>query len=129
MECDYFFMAECIFCYGCRMMQTTGFCPVLTLALRICGEQTVSFFKDVPSLLALSPINIALPFFFFPPFLFITKWMLNSFTMTFIAAIEWNGEDMLNGDFGLPDVSTPRPQTPPSGIVEVPSHAVNFSQR
>ncbi|XP_062003065.1 transcription factor E2FA isoform X1 [Rosa rugosa] len=45
------------------------------------------------------------------------------------SAIEWNGEDMLNADFGLPDVSTPRPQTPPSGIVEVPSHAVNFSQR
>ncbi|XP_062003066.1 transcription factor E2FA isoform X2 [Rosa rugosa] len=44
-------------------------------------------------------------------------------------SIEWNGEDMLNADFGLPDVSTPRPQTPPSGIVEVPSHAVNFSQR
>lgn len=49
--------------------------------------------------------------------------------MTFIAAIEWNEEDMLNADFGLPDVSIPRPRMPPSGIVEVPSHAVNFSQR
>lgn len=65
-------------------------------------------------------------------FIFVLLFVCNqlySFTTTIIAAIEWNGEDMLNADFGLPDVSTPRPQTPPSGIVEMPSHAANYPQR
>ncbi|RVW20823.1 Transcription factor E2FA [Vitis vinifera] len=32
--------------------------------------------------------------------------------------VEWNGVDMLNAEFGMADVSTPLPQTPPSGLTE-----------
>ncbi|XP_057981917.1 transcription factor E2FA [Malania oleifera] len=46
-----------------------------------------------------------------------------------IEGVEWNGMDMLHTEFGMVDVSTPRPQTPPSGIAEVPSAAVNSSQK
>ncbi|KDP36136.1 hypothetical protein JCGZ_08780 [Jatropha curcas] len=41
--------------------------------------------------------------------------------------VEWS-EDMLSADFGIPDVHTPRAQTPPSGIAEVPSGG-NSTQR
>ncbi|KAJ4979178.1 hypothetical protein NE237_009958 [Protea cynaroides] len=43
--------------------------------------------------------------------------------------VEWDGVDTLNADdFVMPDVSTPQPQTPSSGIVEVPSNG-NSNQR
>ncbi|KAK9290630.1 hypothetical protein L1049_008802 [Liquidambar formosana] len=45
------------------------------------------------------------------------------------SGVEWNGVDMLHADFGMADVSTPRPQTPPSGVTEVPPAAVNSTQR
>ncbi|KAM2976652.1 hypothetical protein FF2_013698 [Malus domestica] len=45
------------------------------------------------------------------------------------SGVGWNGTDILHADFGVTDVSTSRPQTPPSRVVEVPSHAVNFTQR
>ncbi|KAI5318884.1 hypothetical protein L3X38_038592 [Prunus dulcis] len=45
------------------------------------------------------------------------------------SGVGWNGADILHSDFGVPDVSITRPQTPPSGIAEIPPHAVNFSQR
>ncbi|CAN6719584.1 unnamed protein product [Malus baccata var. baccata] len=45
------------------------------------------------------------------------------------SGVGWNGTDILHADFGVTDVSTSRPQTPPSRVVEVPSHAVNFAQR
>ncbi|KAF3442722.1 hypothetical protein FNV43_RR16639 [Rhamnella rubrinervis] len=45
------------------------------------------------------------------------------------SGVDWNGADMLHADFGLADVSTPRPQTPPSGMAEVPTTSVDFSQR
>ncbi|KAK7838394.1 transcription factor E2FA isoform X2 [Quercus suber] len=43
--------------------------------------------------------------------------------------IEWSGMDMLHPDFGIPDVSTPRSQTPLSGMAEVPSTAFDSTQR
>ncbi|KAL6337103.1 hypothetical protein AAG906_036417 [Vitis piasezkii] len=43
--------------------------------------------------------------------------------------VEWNGVDMLNAEFGMADVSTPLPQTPPSGLTEGPSTAVNPTHR
>ncbi|XP_041024261.1 transcription factor E2FA [Juglans microcarpa x Juglans regia] len=43
--------------------------------------------------------------------------------------VEWNGMDILHADFGIADVSTPIPQTPISGMTEVPSTAVNSTQR
>lgn len=54
--------------------------------------------------------------------------MLNSLTPT-VAYVEWNGVDMLNAEFGMADVSTPLPQTPPSGLTEGPSTAVNPTHR
>lgn len=114
------------FCYCCRMMQTTGFCLMLKLALQICGERIVSFFKDVP-------LFVFYPCYSFSSFLFddyyLTVGVISSFTMTTIAGVGWNGADILHSDFGVPDVSITRPQTPPSGIAEIPPHAVNFSQR
>ncbi|XP_056159047.1 transcription factor E2FA isoform X2 [Syzygium oleosum] len=35
--------------------------------------------------------------------------------------VEWSEVDMLQPDFGMPDASIPRPQTPPSGTTEVPN--------
>lgn len=107
-------------------MQTTGSCLMLKLALQICGEQIVSFFKDVP-LFAFHPC------YSFSSFLidnyYLTVGVISSFTMTIIAGVGWNGADILHSDFGVSDVSITRPQTPPSGIAEIPPHAVNFSQR
>ena len=54
--------------------------------------------------------------------------MRNSLTST-VAGAEWNAVDMLNAEFGMADVSTPLPQTPPSGITEGPSTAVNSTHR
>lgn len=45
------------------------------------------------------------------------------------AGIEWSGMDMLHPDFGIPDVSTPRSQTPLSGMAEVPSTAFDSTRR
>lgn len=42
--------------------------------------------------------------------------------------VEWTGMDMLDADFVIADDSTPIPQTPLSGISEVPSSAVNNTQ-
>ena len=54
--------------------------------------------------------------------------MLNSLIPT-TAGIEWSGMDLLHSDFGISDVSTPRSQIPLSGMTEVPSTAVNSTQR
>lgn len=53
--------------------------------------------------------------------------MLNSST-PIMAGVEWTGMDMLDADFVIADDSTPIPQTPLSGISEVPSSAVNNTQ-
>ncbi|KAF8395448.1 hypothetical protein HHK36_019394 [Tetracentron sinense] len=36
------------------------------------------------------------------------------------SGVEWDGADTLHPEFAMADVSMPRPQTPPSGITEVP---------
>ncbi|KAF8403353.1 hypothetical protein HHK36_011455 [Tetracentron sinense] len=36
------------------------------------------------------------------------------------SGVEWDGADTLHAEFAMADVDTPRPQTPPSGINEVP---------
>lgn len=36
------------------------------------------------------------------------------------AGVEWDGMDRFNSEFMMGDVATPRPQTPPSGVTEVP---------
>ncbi|XP_041027728.1 transcription factor E2FA-like isoform X1 [Juglans microcarpa x Juglans regia] len=57
---------------------------------------------------------------FFPHVvLYLTLWMLNSLTPT-MAAVESTGMDVLHADFGIADVCTPIPETPLSGITEVP---------
>ncbi|KAK6944101.1 E2F/DP family, winged-helix DNA-binding domain [Dillenia turbinata] len=43
--------------------------------------------------------------------------------------VDWNGEELLHTDFGMAGVSTPRPQTPPSVVTEVPSATINSVQR
>ncbi|KAJ0028046.1 hypothetical protein Pint_36132 [Pistacia integerrima] len=43
--------------------------------------------------------------------------------------VEWGGVNMLHADFEMSDVSTPRAQTPPSRISEVPSSDVNNTIR
>ncbi|KAB2060028.1 hypothetical protein ES319_A11G349700v1 [Gossypium barbadense] len=35
--------------------------------------------------------------------------------------VEWSGVDLLHSDFGMAEVGTPRPETPPSRMTEVPS--------
>ncbi|KAK8546259.1 hypothetical protein V6N12_027054 [Hibiscus sabdariffa] len=42
---------------------------------------------------------------------------------------EWSGVDMLDANFGMVDISTPRPQSSPSRMVEVPSSAFNSTHR
>ncbi|XP_022747596.1 transcription factor E2FA-like isoform X2 [Durio zibethinus] len=42
---------------------------------------------------------------------------------------EWSGVDMFHPDYGMADVSTPRPQTPPSSMAEVPSSNFNSTRR
>ncbi|XP_021892443.1 transcription factor E2FA [Carica papaya] len=44
------------------------------------------------------------------------------------SGMEWAGVNVLS-DFGLADVSSPRPQTPPNATVEVPSATLNSSAR
>ncbi|KAG7958320.1 hypothetical protein I3843_10G015500 [Carya illinoinensis] len=44
-------------------------------------------------------------------------------------AVESTGMDVLHADFGIADVCAPIPETPLSGITEVPSMAVNSTQR
>lgn len=46
--------------------------------------------------------------------------LLKSLTHS-LAGVEWSEVDMLHPDFGMPDASIPRPQTPPSGTTEVPN--------
>ncbi|KAK1563745.1 hypothetical protein Q3G72_032116 [Acer saccharum] len=41
------------------------------------------------------------------------------------SGVDWGGVDILHSDFGIPDVCTLRPQTPPSTIHDVPSNDVN----
>ncbi|KAK8651268.1 hypothetical protein V6N13_140876 [Hibiscus sabdariffa] len=43
--------------------------------------------------------------------------------------VEWSGVDMLDANFGMVDISTPRPQSSPSRMVEVPSSAFNSTHR
>ncbi|KAB2045296.1 hypothetical protein ES319_D01G150900v1 [Gossypium barbadense] len=43
--------------------------------------------------------------------------------------VEWSGVDILDANFGMADISTPRPQSPPSRMVEVPSPAFNSTHR
>ncbi|KAJ7971643.1 Transcription factor [Quillaja saponaria] len=45
------------------------------------------------------------------------------------SGIDWNGVDMLHPDFGIADVSIPRPQTPSSGVAELTSASINSTQR
>ncbi|KAL5538152.1 hypothetical protein UlMin_042804 [Ulmus minor] len=45
------------------------------------------------------------------------------------SVVDWDEPNILQADFGMNDVSTPRPQTMPSEITDVPNSAVNFSQR
>ncbi|KAL6005399.1 E2F transcription factor 3 [Asimina triloba] len=51
----------------------------------------------------------------------ITDMWKTGLALTMITAgMEWDGVDRLNSDFAMGDVGTPRAQTPPSGIIEVP---------
>ncbi|KAG8503397.1 hypothetical protein CXB51_001315 [Gossypium anomalum] len=43
--------------------------------------------------------------------------------------VEWSGVDILDANFGMANISTPRPQSPPSRMVEVPSSAFNSTHR
>ncbi|KAJ4705371.1 Transcription factor [Melia azedarach] len=43
--------------------------------------------------------------------------------------VEWNGVNMLHPDFGMSDVCSPRPQTPPSRVSEAPSTDFNSTHR
>ena len=45
------------------------------------------------------------------------------------AGVEWDGVDVLREEFGMADIGTPRPQTPPSCGVDVPPAAANLKQR
>lgn len=45
------------------------------------------------------------------------------------AGVDWDPAEMLHPDFGIPDICTPRPQTPPSKIADVPNTTQDFSQR
>ncbi|KAA8518476.1 hypothetical protein F0562_015950 [Nyssa sinensis] len=45
------------------------------------------------------------------------------------SGIEWNAVDMLHEEFGIADVDTLRPHTPPSGVADIPSAAVNSMPR
>ncbi|KAA8516795.1 hypothetical protein F0562_017095 [Nyssa sinensis] len=45
------------------------------------------------------------------------------------SGIEWNPVDMLHEEFGIADVGSPQPQTPPSGVADMPSAAVNATHR
>lgn len=40
-----------------------------------------------------------------------------------IAAIDWNELDVIQEDFSIANVSTPRSETPPTNTTEVPSAA------
>lgn len=42
-----------------------------------------------------------------------------------IAGVEWNDLGTLQEDYGMPTVSTPQPQTPPSNTAEAPPAAAN----
>ncbi|KAE8671660.1 Transcription factor E2FA [Hibiscus syriacus] len=44
------------------------------------------------------------------------------------SGVEWSGVDMLHPDFVMADVGTPRPETPPSRMTEVPSSDFNSTQ-
>ncbi|KAL4354912.1 hypothetical protein GQ457_06G025390 [Hibiscus cannabinus] len=44
------------------------------------------------------------------------------------SGVEWNGVDMLHPDFVMADVGTPRPETPPSRMPDVPSSDFNSTQ-
>ncbi|XP_022866679.1 transcription factor E2FA-like isoform X1 [Olea europaea var. sylvestris] len=37
------------------------------------------------------------------------------------SVVGWNGVDMLDDEFGMASIVTPRPQTPPSGVADVPT--------
>lgn len=56
---------------------------------------------------------------------YIKKIIVFSFVLKFLntstAGVEWNELDALNEDYFMTQVSTPRPQTPPSNTSEVPS--------
>lgn len=52
--------------------------------------------------------------------------LVYSFTLT--AGVEWDGMSLLDEDFGLADCSSPRTQTPPSGVANVSTDA-NGMQR
>lgn len=45
------------------------------------------------------------------------------------SVVEWDGVDILREEFGMAEIGTPRPQTPPSGSTDVPSAIGNFNQR
>ncbi|XP_044481136.1 transcription factor E2FA-like isoform X1 [Mangifera indica] len=45
------------------------------------------------------------------------------------SGVEWGGVNMLHSEFGMSDVYTPRAQTPPSRISEVPSSDINSTRR
>lgn len=110
----------------CRMMPTIGFFQMLMLASQICGRQTVSFIKYIA---LLSFIYISFPLCV--PLIFllsIQKTIVESLIPT-LAGVEWGGVNMLHSEFGMSDVYTPRAQTPPSRISEVPSSDINSTRR
>ncbi|PKI48258.1 hypothetical protein CRG98_031360 [Punica granatum] len=45
------------------------------------------------------------------------------------SGVEWNAMDMLQSDFPVEDVGTPRPNSPPSEVAEVPVNTVNSRKR
>lgn len=45
------------------------------------------------------------------------------------SGVDWDGANMLHADFGITEASSPRPQTPPSGLADIPNTTVDFSRR
>ncbi|XP_058205514.1 transcription factor E2FA isoform X2 [Rhododendron vialii] len=45
------------------------------------------------------------------------------------SVVEWDGVDILREEFGMAEIGTPRPQTPPCGSTDVPSAVVSFNKR
>lgn len=45
------------------------------------------------------------------------------------AVVEWDGVDILREEFGMAEIGTPRPQTPPCESTDVPSAVVSFNNR
>ncbi|RWV93331.1 hypothetical protein GW17_00044223 [Ensete ventricosum] len=112
---------HCTFClkniFVCRLKLIIGFYQMLVLALQKCGRLHVSSPKMMLSFDILRVVSLQCSFM--------------TLTQT-TAEIEWDAMGRFGtestDDFITDGATTPRPQTPPPGVVEVPSDATS-SQR